>query len=190
MAGYYRWEDWEFDEKQDLARQKVFVCASGLNARIGSFIDFWCLAHVYTDASSYGCDYLQIPTSRGPDWRVRNGRLYVSVFKTTEEEQRQREPEFQKRIAPWIEDYGKEFYKLANVLDKEVEKLKAMDVEKATDSELKRAFEDWLAYYNKAAQIHFVWIYAFCNMEFDAPTREIARLLKKDNVNAVLLLPV
>jgi pyruvate,water dikinase len=164
MGSYYRWEDWDLDEERDLNREQVFVCAAGLNARVRTFLDFWCLAHIYTDAFAYGCDYFQTPTSRGPDWRVQYGRIYVSVIKTTEEEHRKREPEFRKRIAPWIDDYGREFYKLAHVLNKEVKKIKAVNVEKATDSELKRAFEDWLEYYNRAAQIHFVWLYAFCNI--------------------------
>jgi len=121
MGSYYRWEDWDFDEQRDLNREQVFVCAAGLNARVRTFLDFWCLAHIYTDASAIGCNYFQTPTSRGPDWRVKHGRLYVSVIKTTEEEHRQREPEFRKRIAPWIDDYAREFYKLADVLNKEVE---------------------------------------------------------------------
>jgi phosphohistidine swiveling domain-containing protein len=164
MASYYRWEDWDFDQERDLKRESVFVCAAGLGARVNTFLDFWCLAHVYTDAFAYGCDYFQTPTSRGPDWRVVDGRIYVAVVKTTEEEQREREPEFRKRIMPWIEDYGKEYYKLAEVLDKKAESIKAVNPEKATDAELKRLFQDWLEYYNLSAQIHFIWIYAYCNI--------------------------
>lgn len=164
MGSYYRWEDWDFDEERDLKRESVFVCASGLGARVRTFLDFWCLSHVYTDAFAYACEYYQTPTSKGPDWRVQFGRLYVSVIRTTAEEHKKREPEFRKRIAPWIEDYGKEFYKLADGLNREVEKIKAVDLERATDAELKRTFQDWLAYYNRAAQTHFLWLYAFSNV--------------------------
>jgi D-proline reductase (dithiol) PrdB len=40
------------------------------------------------------------------------------------------------------------------------------------------------------AAFHYSMSSAHSPQEFDAPTREIARLLKKDNVNAALLLPV
>ena len=164
VSGYYRWEDWEFDEERDLPRHKVWITDRKETLRSPTFMDIWGCINVYGDAFSCGAEYLQTPNSRGADYRLKNGWMVVSVNETTEEERRQRELEFRKRIAPWIEDFGKEYHKFIDVLNKEAEKIKAVDVEKATDWELKRAFEDWLEYYNRAAQIHFIWLYAYCDI--------------------------
>lgn len=161
MPGYHRWEDWEFDEERDMPGHKVWLVDRKETLRAATFLDLWGVV-MYCDGFVCGAEYFQVPYSRGPDWRLREGWILASLKPTTEEEQRQREPEFRKRIAPWIEDYGKEYHSGIDELNKYVEKIKAVDVETATDWELKRVFEDWVEYYRKAAQIHFIWMYGYC----------------------------
>jgi len=162
MAGYFNWADAEFEEERDLGpRYKVWVFSLEHTVRAATIFDLW-LCTRYFDLVPFGCDYFQVPTSLGNDWRLKDGCIYCMVVEPPEEERPQREVEFRKRITPWTEDFRKEYYKGVDAILKEAEKLKALVPEKLTDGELKRAFEDWLEFYNRAGQIHFVWMYAFC----------------------------
>lgn len=157
---YYGWPAWEFNEARDLATHKVWITDRKETLRTITFLDYWMLFQ-YANGFACGADYFQLPSARGADWRDRDGWILVSVKPTTEEEQRQREPEFRKRIAPWIEDYGKEYYKYIDELNGKIAKIKALNMEKATDWELKRAFEDWVELYMYAAEVHFIWMYSW-----------------------------
>jgi pyruvate,water dikinase len=160
MSGYYQWRIWNY-EKADVHRHKVWVLDSKETLNSVSFLDLL-LMHYMVDSLPYGAAYFQVPTSKGADFRLKDGWMYVSVNATTEEERQKREPEFRKRIAPWIEDYGKEYHKLVDMLNEEAEKIKSVDLAKATDGELKRVFQDFLDYYVRATQTHFVWLYGYC----------------------------
>jgi hypothetical protein len=160
MAAYYGWPAWEFKEERDLSTHKVWVSDRKETLRTITFLDYWMLFQ-YANGFAPGADYFQLPSARGADWRDKEGWILVSVKPTTEEEQKQREPEFRKRIAPWIEDFGKEYHKYVDELNGMAAKIKAVDMEKATDWELKRAFEDWVEFYVYAAEVHFIWMYAW-----------------------------
>jgi pyruvate,water dikinase len=162
MAGYFNWADAEWEEERDLGpRYKVWVFSVDHTVRATTIFDLWlCLR--YFDLVPFGCDAFQVPTSIGSDYRLKDGCIYATVILPPEEERPQREAEFRKRIRPWIEDFKKEYNKGSDVILKEAAKLKALVPEKMTDGELKRAFEDWIEFYNRVGQIHFTWMYAFC----------------------------
>ena len=184
MAGYYNWEDWEWDEERDLPLHKVWIVDKKETLRAKSFFDFWMLGHVYIMAFACGAEYFQFPYSRGGDWRNRAGWCLVSVLTATEEEARQREPEFRKRIAPWIDDFGREYHKLVDELMEKATKIKKVDVEKATTWELKRAFEDWVEFYLYAAEVHFIWMAAFAIVFglFEDKCRDLAGIERHDRL--------
>jgi len=171
---YYGWPAWEFNEARDLATHKVWVTDRKETLRTITFLDYWMLFQ-YANGFAVGADYFQLPSARGADWRDKDGWILVSVKPTTEEEQRQREPEFRKRIAPWIEDFGKQYHKYVDELNEMIAKIKAVDTEKATDWDLKRVFEDWVEFYIYAAEVHFIWMYAWAIMltQFENACKEL-----------------
>jgi pyruvate,water dikinase len=183
MAVYYGWPAWEFQEKRDLSTHKVWVSDRKETLRTITFLDYWMLFQ-YANGFAPGADYFQLPSARGADWRDKEGWILVSVKATTEEEQKQREPEFRKRIAPWIDDFGKEYHKYVDELDGMAAKIKAVDVEKATDWELKRAFEDWVEFYVYAAEVHFIWMYAWTIVftQFEDVCKELLKIDKYDRL--------
>lgn len=183
MAVYYGWPAWEFNEARDLSTHKVWVTDRKETLRTATFLDYW-LLFAYANAFACGADYFQLPSARGADWRDKEGWILVSVKPTTEEERRQREPEFRKRIAPWIEDYGKQYYKYVDELNEKIAKIKAVDMETATDWELKRAFEDWVEFYMYAAEVHFIWMYAWTIIyrQFNDVCQELLGIDKYDRL--------
>ena len=183
MAAYYGWPAWEFKEARDLSTHKVWITDRKETLRTITFLDYWMLFQ-YANGFAVGADYFQLPSARGADWREKEGWILVSVKPTTEEEQRQREPEFRKRIAPWIEDFGKQYNKYVDELNEMIAKIKAVDMEKATDWELKRAFEDWVEFYVYAAEVHFIWMYAWTIIftQFEDVCKELLGIDKHDRL--------
>jgi phosphohistidine swiveling domain-containing protein len=183
MAVYYGWPAWEFKEERDLSTHKVWVSDRKETLRTITFLDYWMLFQ-YANGFAPGADYFQIPSTRGADWRDKEGWILVSVKATTEEEQKQREPEFRKRIAPWIDDFGKEYHKYVDELNGMIAKIKAVDMEKATDWDLKRAFEDWVEFYVYAAEVHFIWMYAWTIIftQFEDVCKELLNIDKYDRL--------
>jgi len=183
MAVYHGWPAWEFVEERDLSTHKVWVTDRKETLRTITFLDYWMLFQ-YANGFAVGADYFQLPTARGADWRDREGWIVVSVKTTTEEEQRQREPEFRKRIAPWIEDYGKQYHRYVDELNEKIAKIKAVDVEKATNWELKRVFEDWVEFYMYAAEVHFIWMYSWTIIvtQFENVCNELLGIGKHDRL--------
>lgn len=183
MTAYYGWPAWEFIEARDLSTHKVWITDRKETLRTITFLDYWMLFQ-YANGFAVGADYFQLPSARGADWREKEGWILVSVKSTTEEEQKQREPEFRKRIAPWIEDFGKQYHKYVDELNEMIAKIKAVDMEKATDWELKRAFEDWVEFYVYAAEVHFIWMYAWTIIftQFEDACKELLNIDKHDRL--------
>ena len=183
MAAYYGWPAWEFIEARDLSTHKVWITDRKETLRTITFLDYWMLFQ-YADGFAVGADYFQLPSARGADWRDREGWILVSVKSTTEEERKQREPEFRKRIAPWIEDFGKQYHKYVDELNGMIAKIKAVDMEKATDWDLKRAFLDWVEFYMYAAEVHFIWMYAWTIIftQFEDVCKELLGIDKHDRL--------
>jgi phosphohistidine swiveling domain-containing protein len=161
MPGYYNFEDWEWDEERDTKIHNMWFLDKKETLRTRTFLDWWMLGHVFIMAFPCGTEYLEFPYNRGGDYRTKKGWCYISALGATEEERREREPRFRKKIAPWIDDFGKEYHKFVDELMARAAKIKAVDVEKATTWELKRAFEDWVEFYLYAAEVHFIWMAAY-----------------------------
>jgi phosphohistidine swiveling domain-containing protein len=189
MGGYdnegvlYAW-----DEERDLAlldKYKVWICDRKETTRCFTPFDLWMIQHNYDNHGiPYAADYLAVPECKGCDWRIKDGWLYVTSIPTTDEEFKEREPRFNERIAPWIEDFGKEYHEGVEELTGLHNKIKAVDCEKVDDWELKDAFRAWLWTYRREADIHFIWMYAFCIIYsmFEDKCKELLRIDRNDRL--------
>ncbi len=189
MAGYsnegvlYQWDD-----ERDLAlldKYGVWFCDRKETTRCFTPFDLWMIQHNYDNhAIPYAADYFAIPENNGCDWRIKDGWLYVTGIPTTEEERKEREPKFKKRLAPWIEDFGKEYHKGIDELTVLHNKIKAVDVENADDWQLKDAFRAWLWAYRREADIHFIWMFAFIEIYsmFEDMCKELLGIDRNDRL--------
>ena len=161
--GYYEWPIFDWDEERDPKLYKVWVVDRKETLRAIMPFDVWMgMANYNQHALQYAAGALSVPTTKGMDWRLKDGWEHVSVMITSEEEQKKREPKFRERIAPWIDDFGKEWGKFVDELMGHYNRLKAVDVEKADDIDLRMNFLDWVYVYRREAELHMVSMYAFC----------------------------
>ena len=175
---------YEFDEERDPKLYPVWVSHRKGTLRVVSPFEFaYMVIPIYGQhALQYAPEMLSIPTTRGSEWRLKDGWEYIGFMVTSEEERKAREPIFRERIAPWIEDFGKEWGKFVDELMVHHNRLKAVDVEKASDIELKMTFLDWRSVYRREAEIHMVAMYAFCSIYllFEELCKELLGIDKHD----------
>ena len=161
MAGYHGWSTWEFDEERDFKASKLWIWDKKESYAVMTLLDMWvCMDGYAITAFQYGAERLSIPTTKGVDYRTKDGWLYIAVIMPSEEERKKREPIFRERIAPWIDDYSKEWGKFTDELMGYYEQFKAVDVEKLEDIELRQHLRDWIPVYRKNGICHFIAMYA------------------------------
>ena len=164
MSGYHGYTVYDFDDETDPKLYKVWLLDRKETLRCALPFEFcWMMEDMYMrNADQYGANMMSIPTSKGVDTRIKDGWSYLALMVPSEEERKEREPKFRERIAPWIDDFGKEWGKFVDELMAHYNRLKAVDVEKADDIELRVNFVDWCHVYRRAGEMHHFSMYAFC----------------------------
>ena len=96
---------YEFDDERDTQIYDVLLCdlVHGKPPFKPLYIGVGWYWYVY--AISCTAETLHLPTTKGWDYRVRDGYPYLTAMRTTEEEAKAREPIFREKIKPFIEDF-------------------------------------------------------------------------------------
>ena len=128
--------------------------------------DLWCLQHNYDNRGlQYGHEAMAIPGCKGYDCRLKDGWVYVAVIPTTDEEKAQREIVCAERLAPWIEDFDREYQKYKDeLMGRYYLPFQAIDMESLEDYQLQDAFDDWIELYRRGGNYHMVWLLAFAKI--------------------------
>ena len=157
-----------WDEERDMAlidRYKVWLCDRKETLRSPTPFDLWMLQYNYDNIGlQYGHEYFAVPECRGFDCKLKDGWVYNGTIFTTEQERVERREKFQKRIEPWIEDFGREYHKGVEEVMALYERAKAVDLENCEDFELLDAFDEWIRLYRRAGNLHMVWLLAYCKI--------------------------
>ncbi len=157
-----------WNEERDMAlleRYKVWILDRKETLRSPTPFDLWMLQYNYDNIGlQYGHEYFCVPECRGFDCKLKDGWVYDGTLFTTEEERKERTAKFEKRIAPWIEDFGREYNKGVDEVMALYEKAKAVDIEGCEDFELSDAFDEWVWLYRRAGNLHMVWLLAYCKI--------------------------
>jgi len=177
-----------WDEERDMAlldRYKVWILDRKETLRCATPFDLWMLQYSYDNGGlQYGHEYFCVPECRGFDCKLKDGWVYNGTIFTTEEERVERRVKFEERIAPWIEDFGREYSKgVAEVMEMN-EKAKAVDIENCEDFQLAEAFDDWMRLYRRAGNLHMVWLLAYCKIYelFEEMCKEYAGIDRNDRL--------
>ncbi|HLA80394.1 MAG TPA: PEP-utilizing enzyme [Thermoleophilia bacterium] len=177
-----------WDEDRDMAlldRYKVWILDRKETLRCATPFDLWMLQYAYDNVGlQYGHEYLSVPECRGFDCKLKDGWVYNGTLFTTPEEREARMARFEERIAPWIEDFGREYGKGVEEVMAMYEKAKAVDVEGCEDWELSDAFEDWVRLYRRAGNLHMVWLNAYCKIYelFEEMCKELVGIDRNDRL--------
>lgn len=125
------------------------------------------------DFASYGsqraAQFLHLPTTKGIEWRQKDGGSYARTMAITDPEERsEREQIYRERIRPFIEDIDKVWeeggYK--EKLFNAYEHVQAVDMESLNDVDLCKFFEEKIRpMHRMQAEFHYIFAYVF----FDLP---------------------
>jgi phosphohistidine swiveling domain-containing protein len=177
-----------WDEERDMAlvdRYRVWILDRKETLRCATPFDLWMLQYNYDNIGlQYGHEYFCVPECRGFDCKLKDGWVYDGSLFTTEGERKQRAVKFEERIAPWIEDFGREYKKGVDEVMALYEQAKSVDIEHCEDFELLDAFDEWLRLYRRAGNLHMVWLLAYCKIYemFEELCKDIVGIDRNDRL--------
>ena len=177
-----------WDEDRDMAlldKYKVWILDRKETLRCANPFDLWMLQYSYDNGGlQYGHEYFCVPECKGFDCKLKDGWVYDGSIFTTPEERKERTVKFEERIAPWIEDFGREYQKGVDEVMAMYEKAKAVDLENIEDWQLQDAFEDWTRLYRRAGNLHMVWLLGYCKIYemFEEMCKELLGIDRNDRL--------
>ncbi len=111
-----------------------------------------------------GCQELSIPTCKGWEWRFRDGGLYCAFHIVRDEQElAEREEKFREAIRPWMEKFDELWEGYKQELLVIYNKLKELDVDKASNLQLYHHNYDLIQAYIRMWEIHFLGQYPAFN---------------------------
>ena len=109
----------------------------------------------------YAAAVLSLPSCKGWPLRYINGGLYTAFYIVRDENEiAEREVKFRQALAPWIEDFDGLWAGYKKELLDIYDKLKAVDLDNATDLQLSDHHHDLKLACKRMWEIHFVPLYA------------------------------
>ena len=150
----------EFDEKADLAQSPAWFLDGTHSVPPWTPLFGWFWINFCRHGMQYGAEKLSLPTVKGWDWRFRNGGGYLTLLLVkSEAEQKQREERFRVAIRPFIDDYDGLWKSQLDEILGRYEKLKALDLDKASNIELLDNFEQTINVCRRMWEIHMYMMY-------------------------------
>jgi phosphohistidine swiveling domain-containing protein len=108
----------------------------------------------------YGAELLSLPTVKGWDWRFKDGAGYLALLIVKDPAERKaREERFRVAIKPFIDDFPGMWKGFVDEMVGRYEKLKALDLDKATNIQLLENFEETINTTRRMWEIHMYMMY-------------------------------
>ena len=149
----------ELDEERDLQEYEVWACDVKDCVPALKPMELWNWAVGPVTAMPYGTDFQQLPF-RTPDWRTKDGFIYLTGIRLSDEERQRREPIFRERMAPWIDDFGALWRgKYYTELEGQFQQFKKVNLAALSDGELRAYLDDFCRYYKRNWDVHFIGHY-------------------------------
>lgn len=150
----------EFEPERDFAQSPAWFLDGTHSVPPWTPMFGWFWVNFCRHGMQYGAEKLSLPTVKGWDWRFHNGGGYLTLLLVkSEEEKQRREKEFRKAILPFIEDYDGLWGGLVKEILGRYEKLKALDLDQATNIELLENFEETIDTCRRMWEIHMYMMY-------------------------------
>ncbi len=120
----------------------------------------WFWVNFCRHGMQYGAEILNLPTSRGWDWRFNDGGGYLTVYGVSDPEVvRHRTEVFRVQIRPFLEDYDNIWTGFKQEMLGRYEELKAVDTETASNGELLQLLESTVDTTRRMWEIHMYMMY-------------------------------
>ena len=167
----------EFDPERDFAQSPAWFLDGTHSVPPWTPMFGWFWINFCRHGMQYGAEKLSLPTVKGWDWRFYNGGGYLTLLLVhSEEEKQRREVEFRKAILPFIEDYDGLWGGFVKEILGRYEKLKALDMDKASNIDLMDNFEETIVTCRRMWEIHMYMMYGTYTayILFENMCREVA----------------
>ncbi len=158
---YSTWTPHDFDEERDLKVIKVWP--RGVAYSTPPFKPFvkWIWRIGSAHAQRVATEGLCVPGSHGINLRFIEGYMYMSPAVILDENERKaREPIYRDRIAPYIEDFGKEWGKARDAMIEKNKRLEKAKPAEMNNIELLDHLYDWMQLLQQSWNTHHLTMYA------------------------------
>ena len=160
MAASYDLVAWQWDEENDVKNFPVWITDVVHDQPMPPLVLYNFGFH-HGLAFFYANEVHSIPECRGWVWRFVDGWPRLSLLEPKPEEVEERTRVFRERIRPIIENHEELFAKDMSKMLELYKPIKEADIEKVSDIELKRLFEDaWLTH-KRQWEVHFYWMFFY-----------------------------
>jgi phosphohistidine swiveling domain-containing protein len=120
----------------------------------------WFWVNFCRHGMQYGAEKLSLPTVKGWDWRFKDGAGYLALLIVKDPAERKaREERFKVAIKPFIDDFPGMWKGFVNEIVAKYENLKALDLDKATNTQLLENFEEMINTTRRMWEIHMYMMY-------------------------------
>jgi len=170
MQASYDLIAWQWDEENDLKNFPVWVTDVVHDQPQPPLMLYaWCYHHGL--AFFYANEIHSIPECRGWVWRIVDGWPRLSLLEPKPEEVEERTRVFRERMAPIIDNHEEMFNKDMSKMLELYKSFKEADIEKVSDIELKRLFEDVWLVHKRQWEVHFYWMFFYYTIYLLFPKR-------------------
>ncbi len=150
----------EFDESVDFEISPCWFLDATHSVPPWTPMFGWFWIHFCRHGMQYGAEKLSLPTVKGWDWRFKDGGGYLALLIVKDPEERKaREERFRVAIRPFLEDFSGLWRGFVDEMVGRYEKLKALNLDTATNTELLENFEDMIATCKRMWEIHMYLMY-------------------------------
>ncbi len=176
------------DEELDLKNYPVWICeiVHGYPAWTPLYAFMFCELTPY--GMQHAAEVLSCPETKGWEWKLHNGYVYVAVIEAKPEEVPSREELFRERIAAFLEGPEAKW-----ILDREriwglYGHIQGVDIENVSSCQLRELFWEAWDVFRKVHEIHFYWMYGLYLLDhrFATACQELTGIGPDDPMHAKL----
>lgn len=150
----------EFDEKDDLAQSPAWFLDGTHSVPPWTPMFGWFWTNFCRHGMQYGAEALQIPTTKGWDWRFKDGGGYLTILLVdSEAEKAERTARFRQAIRPFLEDDDGLWSKFVAEMLGRYDAIKRVDGTTASNSALLANFEYAIDTCRRMWEIHMYMMY-------------------------------
>jgi len=151
---------YDFDEKVDVPEMHSYFHDGVHSVPRLTPIYSWFYGRYNPYGSQYACEMLSIPKCKGWAQKIKDGSTYVAMHIIRDEvEIEKRKAKFREALVPWIKNFDGLWEGYKNELMTIYGRLKSVDLDRATNTELLHHLWDMISAYRRMWEIHFLGMY-------------------------------
>jgi pyruvate, water dikinase len=150
----------EFEEAYDLEQSPAWFLDATHSVPPWTPMFGWFWVNFCRHGMQYGAETLQLPTTKGWDWRFKDGGGYLTIMLVdSDDEKREREKHFRTAIRPFLEDYDGLWNRYVKEMLGRYAEIEPLQGASASNIELLENFERAINTCRRMWEIHMYMMY-------------------------------